>query len=268
MLAADAGPGGWAISENLRLVMQSYALATEQGYAEEREGLTLIHSGVAYGVFNSAILGWPAAHSSEDLERRLREAREHYRAKGVPWSAWVCESLLGGAAKSQLERIARGCGLRWIAGHTGMTAARIERPARKLPAIEVRRVADQRSREDFCRLSTRVFELPPDVAERIYGHERMWSGRLLSWVGYAKGTCVCMAATGTAAGAVGVYSVATLPEHRGRGYAEAITRHAVFEAQRASGVEPSILHATRAGLPLYQRMGYRSHSMVQVFVSV
>lgn len=268
MFAAAPTPGRRAISENLRLVMQNYALATSEGSAEEREGVTLIGSGVAYSVFNAAILGEPSVATALELETRLALARDHYRSRTMPWSAWLCDSLLSGTAKSQAERIARRCGLRWIATHTGMIAPRVAPPRRKLPALELRRVGDPRTRQDFCSLSSRVFELPADVAARIYDHERIWSGSLLSWAGYVKGACVCMAATGTAAGAVGVYSVATAPEHRGRGYGEAVTRHALEQARRASGVELSILHATKAGRPLYERMGYRAHSNVHVFVSV
>jgi len=268
MFAAAPEAGGRAIPENLRLVMQNYALATEQGYAEEQSGFTLISSGVAYSVFNAAILSEPHVGSPQELESRLAAAGEHYRARTMPWSAWLCDSLLSASAKPQTERVARRCGLRWIGTHAGMAASGIAAPRRKLPTLEYRRVGDAQTRRDFCRLSSRVFELPSDVATCIYDHERIWSGSLLSWTGYVNGYCVCMAATGTAAGAIGVYSVATAPEYRGRGYGEAITRHALAEARRASGVELTILHATRAGRPLYERMGYRVHSNVHVFVSV
>jgi ribosomal protein S18 acetylase RimI-like enzyme len=51
--------------------------------------------------------------------------------------------------------------------------------------------------------------------------------------------------------------VATLPAHRQLGCAEAVMRHALAEAKQAWGMERTVLHATPAGLPVYQRMGYR-----------
>ena len=59
------------------------------------------------------------------------------------------------------------------------------------------------------------------------------------------------------AGAVGLYGVATLPDRGGRGYAEALIRHALAQARQRHGVERTILQACTEALPLYLRLGYR-----------
>jgi ribosomal protein S18 acetylase RimI-like enzyme len=61
--------------------------------------------------------------------------------------------------------------------------------------------------------------------------------------------------------------VATLPEHRRRGYAEAVVRHGLAEARREWGLERTVLHATEAGHPLYQRMGYRDVTRVAFYLA-
>jgi ribosomal protein S18 acetylase RimI-like enzyme len=68
-------------------------------------------------------------------------------------------------------------------------------------------------------------------------------------------------------GAIGVYNVATMPDHQRRGYGEAVMRHAVAEAQREHGIERTILQSTPAGLSLYERMGYRTITRVSVYAS-
>jgi predicted GNAT family acetyltransferase len=54
--------------------------------------------------------------------------------------------------------------------------------------------------------------------------------------------------------------VATAPDHQRRGYADAAMRQALTHAREAHGAAPTMLHATDAGKPVYERMGYRSIS--------
>jgi GNAT superfamily N-acetyltransferase len=75
----------------------------------------------------------------------------------------------------------------------------------------------------------------------------------LGYVGWAEGRAVSTAATFARPAAVAVYWVATLPEYQGRGYAEALVRYALAQTGRAR----TLLQASPAGYPLYERMGYR-----------
>jgi len=50
--------------------------------------------------------------------------------------------------------------------------------------------------------------------------------------------------------------VATLPEHRGRGHASRIIRRLAADSL-ARGCQTSTLVATKAGAPVYERLGYR-----------
>jgi GNAT superfamily N-acetyltransferase len=52
--------------------------------------------------------------------------------------------------------------------------------------------------------------------------------------------------------------MATLPKHRGRGYAEALLRHMDAFMRLRYGVNETVLHATEMGRPVYQRMGFRA----------
>ena len=51
--------------------------------------------------------------------------------------------------------------------------------------------------------------------------------------------------------------VATVPEARGKGYADATLRRSLHRAHEATGFTRTILHATEAGYPVYKRLGYR-----------
>ena len=54
--------------------------------------------------------------------------------------------------------------------------------------------------------------------------------------------------------------VATDPTHQRRGFADAAMRQALANAASVHGETPTILHATDAGRPVYERMGYESIS--------
>ncbi len=61
-----------------------------------------------------------------------------------------------------------------------------------------------------------------------------------------------------------VWLVATTPAARGKGYATALMLHGLADA-RERGRTTSTLQATDAGLPLYERIGYRSIGEIQMW---
>ena len=62
-----------------------------------------------------------------------------------------------------------------------------------------------------------------------------------------------VAHTVVAAGVVGVYGVATLPDHRRRGYGEALSWAATLTAPHL----PAVLAPSEMAEAIYHRMGYR-----------
>jgi GNAT superfamily N-acetyltransferase len=52
-----------------------------------------------------------------------------------------------------------------------------------------------------------------------------------------------------------LYFVATLPDHRGQGLARRLVHQALIDA-RDRGLTVSSLQATKAGYPIYERLGY------------
>jgi ribosomal protein S18 acetylase RimI-like enzyme len=64
---------------------------------------------------------------------------------------------------------------------------------------------------------------------------------------------------------VGVYSVATLPGFRRRGYGESLLRAAV--AANSATRKPIVLQSTEAGYALYRRMGFRDVTKFTVYLT-
>jgi len=70
-----------------------------------------------------------------------------------------------------------------------------------------------------------------------------------------------------AAGAVGIYNVATVPRHQRSGCGEAVMRSALTRARQEHGIERTILQSTAQGFDLYRRMGYAVVTNVAVYTS-
>jgi GNAT superfamily N-acetyltransferase len=86
---------------------------------------------------------------------------------------------------------------------------------------------------------------------------------LYLWRGYAAGHAVTCAAVLPVAGTIYVAFVATLPEAHGKGYAEAVMRHAIDQGRRAMGLTRGpltrmTLNASDMGRPVYRAMGFES----------
>jgi ribosomal protein S18 acetylase RimI-like enzyme len=171
------------------------------------------------------------------------------------------------ANRSALQGVFLQHGLRLAAQHEGMFAGRIVDSTPVPASFQIRQVNDDRTRRDLCAIAERVFAVPPEYARSIYGGEGFWRGSYRAWIGYSNEKPVATAATESAEGTVGLYCVATMPGERRKGFAGAVSAHAIRHAQQAAGVDTAILHSTAQGLPLYRRMGFETVTYHEVFVS-
>lgn len=234
-------------------------------------GLRLITSWVTHPVFNIALLDGPApdppAEGPGELERRIRQASSHYRALGREWSFWICEHLLGPRTQRRLHRIFDAHGLSCIAEPPGMEIDDLPPPRRPLPSIAVRTAAEPRARFDFAGIIGQCFFIPPPLAHQVYDDPAPWGAPVEIFVGYDKDRAVTCAAFIEAAGAIGIYSVATLPGWRGQGFAEAIMRHGIQIFRQRGAAGPIVLQSSAAGLDFYRRLGFRRATRYFVFSS-
>jgi GNAT superfamily N-acetyltransferase len=79
-----------------------------------------------------------------------------------------------------------------------------------------------------------------------------------------EGRAVAVLATIHHQGDCGVYLVATEPAAQRRGLSGALMLHALVDAREA-GCETTTLQATRAGAPVYARLGYRDNGAIEMW---
>ncbi len=257
--------GGFKLVEdNLRVAMRFFGEATGTGEVRAADGVELVYSGLDYGVFNIALLAAPV--SERDLTTILVTAGRFYRERKSRWSFWICEDLLDAAARRRSREIFNESGMRAISHAPGMLTPALAAPLRPLPEIECRAVSDAESRAAFAGLTVSCFDIPVVVARAVYEPEAAWHGAYRGYVGIVNGSPVSIVALVRAGGAMGVYSLGTIPAQRHKGYGEALLRAAVAIEQNVPD-EPLVLESTEAGYRLYGRLGFRDVTNFTVYLT-
>jgi GNAT superfamily N-acetyltransferase len=254
------------VEQNLRTAMRFFGGATSAGEIVSLPGVVVIYSGLDYGVFNIALLDRPVTHPAA-LETLVAETSRYFKARKTRWSFWICEDLLELPARRRARQLLGEFGLRAISHPPGMIATGLQPPVRRLPDIDVQPVAGRSLRCAFAEITALSFDIPFDIAEAVYTQERAWRGEYQGYVGLVNGAPASIVAIVVDAGAIGVYSLATDPSFRRRGYAEAVMRQAVRDAQARTGIDKIVLQSTEIGYPLYRRMGFHDATRFSVYLT-
>jgi GNAT superfamily N-acetyltransferase len=88
---------------------------------------------------------------------------------------------------------------------------------------------------------------------------------LRPYIGWLGNEPVAAALCLRAAGAAGLYAVATVPTYRRQGLGAAITLHALREA-RADGYRVAVLYASKMGFPIYRRLGFQVYCDMEEYI--
>lgn len=254
------------VEENLRCAMRFFGQATGSGEIQNLDGSVAIFSGLDYGVFNIALLTRSAGDEGT-LDARLVEIANYFQQRTMRWSVWLCEEFLDAPAKRRARQIFLERGMRPIAHPPGMVAGALSPPQRPLPVIECRAVSDAAMRRAFADITSTTFDIPYTIARTVYTREQAWKGDYQGFVGLVDGRPVAIAAMVVAAGAIGIYSLGTLPGFRRQGYGEALLRIAATDAQRRTGLKKFVLQSTEAGYSLYRRMGFEDAARFAVYLT-
>jgi GNAT superfamily N-acetyltransferase len=184
-------------------------------------------TGLPMALFNGCVVVEPTT------EAELDAALVWLNRRRVPYLVSIVEPLA-----PQLSDVAAAHGLVGPAPYPGMVLDTVPEAPEPAPGVSVV-AGPEPGQLEFL---PRSFATDPDV--------RVFSARL---DGRPVGNSVAIR-TGDVAG---VYAVGTRPEARRRGVGTAVSWAAVA-AGRAWGCDPIVLQASAMGLPVYERMGFRT----------
>jgi hypothetical protein len=250
---------------NLRESFRVLAGSRASGDVRELAGVSIASVGAKFQMFNAAYFSSTVA-TAADLEDRIRRAADHFHATKTRWSFWVCEDWLAPPARRILNRTFERAGLRIASEMPGMFADTLRPAKRPLPALECLPVDSLPRLADFQGLGSLCFHVPLSWFTEVFDAAMLTDRpRFRCWVGYREGVPIATAATVRTGNILGLYNVATEPGHRKKGYAEAITRHAVLSEP---GSRALVLQSTAHGLRMYERLGFRSVTRILVYNSM
>ena len=256
-----------AITDNLTEAMRFFGRARHDAEIHEMPGVAAIYCGLDYAAFNAAVLSHPISDNVADLEQRIHDPAIHFENRNLRWSYWYCDDYIGKSLARRAKSLLEQHRMIELTEAPGMIAERLAPATRPLPTVEVRPVSDQATRSAFAHITSIAFDVPWTICRDVYGAERAWQGSFRGYVGYANGVAISTTAIVVTAGVAGVYSVGTLPGHRGRGYAEALMRQVLQQIRNETGIERTALQSTRSGQYLYTRMGYRPVTNYTVYIT-
>jgi len=247
------------LTESLALFRTYWSFAVRHQHAGEvfemPGGVAITNGNVNWAMFNTAFLIEPPAGGVAAWTDRVQRIREYFRARGRAWLLIACTDWVTDEGRAALAAQDLKCGL----SVTGMVAERLLPPARPLPTdLVYRRVGDEATRLAVADINAQCYSVSSEWGRESIAVPGPWTDEHFGFVGYVDDRPVTTATALLLDGLLYVALVATLPEYRRRGYAEAVMRKALTEASRAHGVERTVLHASDMGFPVYRDMGYRT----------
>jgi GNAT superfamily N-acetyltransferase len=117
----------------------------------------------------------------------------------------------------------------------------------------------------YADINSQAYGFPAEDGRDGLCGSRLWTSDIHAWLGLEHGVPVCAAATLPNDGRLFVALVATLPQAQRKGYGEAVTRMALYEGARGTGLTRATLHATEAGAPVYERIGLRRLGAIEAY---
>ncbi|MCI3222431.1 GNAT family N-acetyltransferase [Streptomyces sp. NP-1717] len=199
------------------------------------------------------------------VRERLGQAADLMRAKRRPGFLWVFEDLLDEEALAGLAAAAGRVGLAYAFPGVGMAGNLLPLPEPSHPDLTFVRVRTEEHLRAYADLNSRAYGFPPaDGRDGLLG-STLWKERVYAYLGMRDGVPVTCAGSVEAEGRLFVALVATDPAWERRGYGEAVTRKALYEGGRATGLSRATLHATAAGAPVYPRIGFRPNSPIRFY---
>jgi GNAT superfamily N-acetyltransferase len=142
----------------------------------------------------------------------------------------------------------------------GMVAFPIDHDAisrHAAPELEILRVTDAAGIDVHRRVVTAGFGSEPSVALGTACPDLLDRSGCVVYVGYANGDPVVSGLGWRTGRTIGVYSIATVPSARRRGYGAAMTARVVADGV-AEGCNVAALQASEMGRPIYERQGFRT----------
>lgn len=241
------------------------ASACPTGEILEANELAIIWSGIDSVLLNTVFLTKPVYDEAE-LEAKIKVACDYAKKRNQPWWMVVAEDWVPRFLRPQMDEVFARQELVPLLTLAGMATGQLLPSTRssKLDCVSVNNLEMRQAVADINSISNNLPLAPFREALEL---DRFWQETVFGTLGYIENQPVSTAITFLINDEFYLGWVATLPDYRNQGYAEAVSRHSLEQAAQRYGKKRTALHATPAGFPVYQRMGYQPTAYFRAYAN-
>jgi ribosomal protein S18 acetylase RimI-like enzyme len=239
---------------HIRLHFGHLVKAMRSGRVVSDPDLLVADSGLPCDTFNAVAC---AQLRPDSIDARIKSVIQSFERR--PFSWWLGPEDRPGNLSARLE----AAGLSDVEVETAMRLDLTERTPSVAPTTGfcIRRVTTPAELAHFAAIIAANWSPPDEHVTRFYEQTAAFALQsdcpLRLFLGYSEGEPVATCELTIAPdGVAGLYSVATLAAFRGRGFASAMTSHALAVGCDL-GMREAALHASSKGLGIYERLGFR-----------
>lgn len=260
-MSSEDTTGGRAAAEDHANYVECWSRiveTTSEGRRFEIDGVLVSDSSLGVELFNVVYL----REDPDDPAATLARIAAHFAAPAQPYR--LC--LRPGACPSTRAAIRESGAL--LSSTTPAMAlsgiGEISPPETSLDIGEID-IHELDEYEHFRTINTLAYGIPLEFAPVMLTSDYLEDATSICILGRdSAGVPVATSALMSSSARIGIYWVATHPDARRRGHAEALTWRAVAKA-RALGHERVCLQASEMGAPLYRRMGFEDIENYEYF---
>ncbi len=225
-------------------------------------GLRCAWGDCALPITNGYYLTAPVA-SVEELAERLRQARQDAaKRSALPWLFYAPAEMVPALGFGGVDAAGVTEGLAPFMSLREMTAdmKNLQAPKRPFPEVEYERVDSRDGATTVLEINLGAYGMPMEMLPSCVDSEMFLAGKMreCGMLARVNGVAVSTASVIDLDGVLYVAMVATHPDHRQRGYADAVMRKALEVAAAEFGLTRAALDASAMGEPVYAAMGFEA----------
>jgi GNAT superfamily N-acetyltransferase len=238
--------------ENWIAYLTGVVSCTSRATVTRAGGVVTILTGLPFDWFNQVLVEREQA-TPEDVLAAVARARE----QGDPFVVRLREGIDGRFVRTLARAGLEPEGETSTPGMVAFPIGPGPIGRQTAPELVIRRVTDAGSIDIHRQVVTAGFGSAPAVAQGTACPDLLDRPECVVYVGYADGNPVVSGLGWRSGRTIGVYSIATVPSARQRGYGAAMTARVVADGVD-SGCDVAALQASEMGRPIYERQGFRT----------
>lgn len=234
------------------------------GIASDETGLAIRWADAGFGFYNALVATEPIVREDQ-LGQVLLRSVDFMNHRTQSGSLWIFGELVSPEIRPLISDLACEAGLVPSLTCWGMAGDVSLTETSNHPALRFERVTSQEHLDLYASLNARAYGVSEAGAQAAFRGSNLWRNEIFAFLAFEGSKPVACAGACVVDGRIFTIMVATEPTAQRRGYGEAVTRRALLEANQASGISRVCLQATAAGKPVYEKIGLRANSVVQLF---